>query len=90
METVHWNVGTDFCKDDSFVGGFIDNSAGAKYQMLFGDETTAINTIHMGNGTYTSVTGKIYNANGQLMNQNGNTDNLPKGIYIVGGKKYVK
>ena len=58
--------------------------------MLFGDETTAINTIHMGNGTYTSVTGKIYNANGQLMNQNGNTDNLPKGIYIVGGKKYVK
>ena len=90
LETVHWNVGTDFCKDDSFVGGFIDNSAGAKYQMLFGDETTAINTIHMGNGTYTSVTGKIYNANGQLMNQNGNTDNLPKGIYIVGGKKYVK
>ena len=90
LETVHWNVGSDFCQDDSFVGGFIDNSAGAKYQMLFGDETTAINTIHMGNGTYTSVTGKIYNANGQLMNQNGNTDNLPKGIYIVGGKKYVK
>lgn len=90
LEPVRWNVGADFCQDDSFVGGFIDNSAGAKYQMIFGDETTAINTIHMGNGTYTSVAGKIYNANGQLMNQNGNTDNLPKGIYIVGGKKYVK
>ena len=90
LEPVRWNVGADFCQDDSFVGGFIDNSAGAKYQMIFGDETTAINTIHMGNGTYTSVAGRIYNANGQLMNQNGNTDNLPKGIYIVGGKKYVK
>ena len=33
--------------------------------------------------------GKVYNLNGQAVNNNGSLDGLPKGIYIVNGKKYV-
>ena len=34
-------------------------------------------------------TGRIYNLNGQYMGDNASKDNLPKGLYIMNGKKFI-
>lgn len=50
-------------------------------------ELTDIEGIEAETGVATD--GKVYNLNGQAVNNNGSLDGLPKGIYIVNGKKYV-
>lgn len=57
----------------------------ASLNVIFEDVVTGISsteTIEIGDN-------KVYSTNGILMNKDGNLDNLPKGVYIVNGKKYV-
>lgn len=49
--------------------------------------TTGIDDI-MADLTDSETTGKVYNLGGQLVSRNG-LQSLPKGIYIMNGKKYV-
>lgn len=50
-------------------------------------ELTDIDGVEAETGV--AADGKVYNLNGQAVNNNGSLDGLPKGIYIVNGKKYV-
>jgi len=56
------------------------------------DYTTYIEGINFdseSNAVSAKYNSRIYNINGQLVNNNTSVDNLPKGIYIVNGKKYI-
>lgn len=55
----------------------------------FGDDNTAdgITKVHFGDQALDIYNGKVYNLNGQYVGDS--LENLPKGIYIAGGKKYV-
>lgn len=54
-----------------------------------GSETTAIEDALINTDSH-SVSGNIYNLNGQMVRQNAtSTEGLAKGVYIVGGKKVV-
>lgn len=48
---------------------------------------TEISGVVIDNGK--SETGRIYNLNGQYMGDNASKDNLPKGLYIMNGKKFI-
>ena len=60
-----------------------NRAAGAKLQVVFDNEVNSINTQIADK----SAKGNIYNVNGQLMGTQ--KSNLPKGLYIVNGKKMV-
>ena len=60
-----------------------NRAAGAKLQVVFDSEVNSINTQIADK----SAKGNIYNVNGQLMGTQKNS--LPKGLYIVNGKKMV-
>ena len=67
-----------------------DSTGEAKeFSVDFGDGTitNGISDI-TADGENTNVTG-VYNLNGQKVSDGTTTDNLPKGIYIVNGKKHV-
>jgi hypothetical protein len=50
---------------------------------------TGIAGLTIDNGAQTA-TQKVFNLNGQMVKSNSTSlENLPKGIYIVNGKKYV-
>lgn len=76
--------------DDSFK----EESTGAKYHeacslVEFENTTTPINDVDIITPDKV-VCGDIYNMNGQLVKKNATTlDGLPKGIYIINGKKYI-
>ena len=68
-----------------------DNNGGdKKLSVDFGDGdiTNGISDITVEGENNVNATG-IYNLNGQKVSDGTTTDNLPKGIYIVNGKKYV-
>ena len=46
---------------------------------------TSIQTINFAN----DQADKVYTLDGRLVRTNGSLDNLPKGVYIIKGKKYV-
>ena len=46
---------------------------------------TSIHAINSAN----DIDGKIYTLDGRLVRTNGIVDNLPKGVYIMNGKKYI-
>jgi hypothetical protein len=53
------------------------------------DTTTGIAGLTIDNGAQTAIQ-KVFNLNGQMVKSNSTSlENLPKGIYIVNGKKYV-
>ena len=54
--------------------------------------TTGIDLIGIDNGTEqaSQASSAVYNLNGQLVNKSGSLKNLPKGIYIINGKKIIK
>ena len=55
---------------------------------LFGIVTpTAIQELSTGNGQRSME--KVFSLDGRLVRNNGSLDNLPKGVYIMNGKKYV-
>lgn len=60
----------------------LDNSD--TYRFL---ETDGKYRIVIDNGM--AETGRIYNLNGQYMGDNASKDNLPKGLYIMNGKKFI-
>ena len=58
-----------------FINGIADNTV------------TEISGVVIDNGM--DETGRIYNLNGQYMGDNASKDNLPKGLYIMNGKKFI-
>ncbi len=51
-------------------------------------EVTGIDQL-FGDNTVTKQGKNVYNLNGQLVKANGTLNDLPKGVYIVNGKKYI-
>ena len=85
LETMHWNLG-GFTQDDSYASA--GGTSTSAVEMVFNAETDGISKIHMADGeVMTSVNGKVYNINGQQMGADASS--LPKGIYIVNGKKFI-
>lgn len=74
-------------EDDSFIF-----SSGAKMSSLFGrfaNETTAVESIQTNKSVQPS-TQAVYNLHGQLVSLDASElNNLPAGIYLVNGKKYI-
>lgn len=66
--------------DLDFVNGGYYNING-----LLGAVTTGISTVTIDR----SVSGKVYTLDGRVVNSNGSLDNLPRGIYVIGGHKVV-
>lgn len=62
--------------------------AGAKFMMMdnFGNEISSVEGIDA--DSFIQTTGRIYNINGQMMGTD--LQSLPRGIYIVNGKKVMK
>jgi len=97
--------GTDDLLDGEFKLGFLDGrddddfktNNGAKYIFTFddgfeeydaeGNLVTAIKKLDGEDLTISSGDGKVYNMSGQYVGKSVN--GLPKGMYIVNGKKYV-
>lgn len=72
--------------DDSIV-----SRSAKEYTILFDEapkyeETTGIKNMR---DTDAATDGFIYSAGGMLVNREGNFQGLPKGVYIMNGKKYV-
>lgn len=63
-------------------------ASGAKFMMMdnFGNEITSVEGIDA--DSFIQTTGRIYNLNGQMMGSD--LQSLPRGIYIVNGKKVMK
>lgn len=93
LETIHWDfipaTGAEytFSQSDAYKGW--EETKSANVELLFEGETDGIQQIHTENGVMTNISGTIYNLNGQVVGRKGNTNNLGKGIYVVGGKKFV-
>lgn len=72
-----------------------DNGANAKpaisyYMETIDGQTTAIDTLPVMPATHVTQQGKIYTVTGQLIQQGTlNLKTLPRGLYIVNGKKYI-
>ena len=47
---------------------------------------TGISTFPVDKGIHSAA---VYSLDGRLVRTNGSLDNLPKGVYIMNGKKYV-
>jgi len=62
--------------------------AGAKFMMMdnFGNEITSVEGIDA--DSFIQTTGRIYNLNGQVVGND--LEALPRGVYIVNGKKVMK
>lgn len=79
-------------EDDSFTSSSTSSAkrgnSPENVSISFGGNTAdGITKVHFGDKTIDVLNGKVYNLNGQYV---GNSlENLPKGIYIAGGKKYV-
>lgn len=65
-------------------------SGNTKVKLAF-DEGNATAIGHMtANGSIQSVeNATVYNLNGQVVAHNGNVEGLPKGVYIIAGKKFI-
>ena len=80
----------------------LDTHSGAKPMMLQvvnssnvdgnNGETTGIEDLIIdADGQLMPTKGKVYNINGQLVSEDANSfQSLPRGIYIINGKKYIK
>lgn len=67
-------------------------TSAAKQSSLFGEAVEDANTT--GVTKVTIVAGEdekvaVYSLNGQLVSRNGETNNLPKGVYVKNGKKFI-
>ena len=67
------------------LGAVLDKETSfeAKVRFTIDDEPTTIEGI----GASDAVSGAVYNMNGQLIGKDIDVNTLPKGIYIVDGKK---
>ena len=69
----------------------LPNPSGDTTVKLAFDEGNATAIGHMtANGSIQSVeNATVYNLNGQVVAHNGNVEGLPKGVYIIAGKKFI-
>ena len=69
----------------------LPNPSGDTRVKLAFDEGNATAIGHMtANGSIQSVeNATVYNLNGQVVAHNGNVEGLPKGVYIIAGKKFI-
>lgn len=69
----------------------LPNLSGDTTVKLAFDEGNATAIGHMtANGSIQSVeNATVYNLNGQVVAHNGNVEGLPKGVYIIAGKKFI-
>ena len=74
LSNVELSYGQSINPDDREVVLIIGNSS----------ISTDINAVDMGNTSY-----DVYNMNGQMIRKGSDNSNLPRGIYIVNGKKVV-
>ena len=98
LGNIHWYTrkGNDANGGSIFADDSFPTSSPAKrgnspenVSFSFGGDNTAdgITKVHFGDQTLDVYNGKVYNLNGQYVGDS--LENLPKGIYIAGGKKYV-
>lgn len=98
LGNIHWYTrkGNDANGGSVFADDSFNTSTSAKrgnspenVSFSFGGDNTAdgITKVHFGDQTLDVYNGKVYNLNGQYVGDS--LENLPKGIYIAGGKKYV-
>lgn len=98
LGNIHWYTrkGNDAEGGSVFADDSFNTSTSAKrgnspenVSFSFGGDNTAdgITKVHFGDQTLDVYNGKVYNLNGQYVGDS--LENLPKGIYIAGGKKYV-
>lgn len=71
--------------------GTSETPQGAKGMKLYfgADNTTSIEQISADGGIQTIPVADVYNLSGQLVRKKGTLEGLSKGIYIIGGKKYI-
>lgn len=62
---------------------------GSKLSIDFGDDHLTGITEISGDGVADAAVEGVYNLNGQKVSDGNSTDNLPKGIYVVNGRKVV-
>lgn len=96
--TSRWSFSCDNTDNDNRssnpdnLPGTTQSSQGAKgMNLYFGADntTTAIDQISADGGIKTIPVADVYNLSGQLVRQKGSLEGLSKGIYIIGGKKYI-
>ena len=78
--------------EDDYQEFFDYNASGAKQASFFGEDfcnnsTTGIDDMVIVAGEENAAA--VYNLNGVLVSKTGDMSDLPKGIYVKGGKKYV-
>lgn len=84
-----WNglIGTMWTLQEVDAAGNVVKSKNVSVD-FGGGQTNGIESIESEDAPAASATG-VYNLNGQKVSDGNSTDNLPKGIYIVNGRKMV-
>lgn len=77
--------------NEDLMPGTTQTPVGAKGMKLYfgADNTTSIDQISSEGGIKTIPMADVYNLSGQLVRKKGMLEGLSKGIYIIGGKKYI-
>lgn len=70
------------------TNAWASSAAGIFINAIFDDEATGISMILSKDGELSPVSGNIYDANGRFVGTDAKA--LPKGMYIINGKKIVK
>lgn len=96
--TSRWSFSCDTSDTDNRssnkdnMPGTTSQPAGAKgMNLYFGADntTTSIDAISSEGGIKTIPVADVYNLNGQIVRHAGTLQGLTKGVYIIGGKKYI-
>lgn len=77
---------------ENFFNIVAGQSSSAKQTSLFGEddsekETTGVTKVTIEAGETSDAI--VYTLNGQIVSRNGETSNLPKGVYVMNGKKFI-
>lgn len=85
-----FSCSSDTEQRDAHEDALPNPSGDTKVKLAF-DEGNATAIGHMtANGSIQSVeNATVYNLNGQVVAHNGNIEGLPKGVYIIAGKKFI-
>lgn len=77
---------------ENFFNIVAGQSSSAKQTSVFGEddsekETTGVTKVTIEAGETSDAI--VYTLNGQIVSRNGETSNLPKGVYVMNGKKFI-
>ncbi len=90
VETSDAEVGAEDADYFFSVAGGVANKA--KQSSVFGEDSSDNNTTGVEKVTIIAcedADSAVYALNGQIVNRNGETNNLPKGVYVKNGKKFI-